>query len=125
MKKGTRKKGFSLLELIVVMVIMAILAAVLIPLIGDAIETAYQATDNANARTIYMAAAMWFSDHNLANSNLTVADLEIYLGFAAFPTAESAKFAGNFSVSVTISGYITVATSKPATFDPQTGKLTT
>jgi prepilin-type N-terminal cleavage/methylation domain-containing protein len=118
-----KKQAFTLIELVVVVVILGILTAIIIPVIFGIIETAQQATDNANARLIYNATAIWFSENSMAKSDLTPHDLSKYLGLIAFPPAKSNAFGGTFTASVTLSGSVTISTSKPATFDPEKGKL--
>lgn len=51
--KKNNKKGFTLIELIVVIAILAILAAILIPSIVNYITEANKARDLTNARSIY------------------------------------------------------------------------
>jgi type IV pilus assembly protein PilA len=53
MKKILTKKGFTLIELIVVIAILAILAAILIPSLTNYLERANDARDQANARAYY------------------------------------------------------------------------
>lgn len=53
MKKILTKKGFTLIELIVVIGILAVLAAVLIPSIMNYVSEARTARNNANARALY------------------------------------------------------------------------
>ncbi|HBP38506.1 MAG TPA: pilus assembly protein PilE [Clostridiales bacterium] len=117
------KKGFTLIELIVVIVILGILAAIIVPIINHIIETANQTTDNANARIIYNAAAMWFSENNATDDNLEPVEVARYLGATEFPIAKSVAFGGTFSVAVAADGKITVTTDHPATYDPAIGKL--
>lgn len=63
MKKLFKKtKGFTLIELIVVIAILAILAAILIPSITNYITQANNSKDLANARSIY-------SEITLANNS--------------------------------------------------------
>lgn len=53
MKKILTKKGFTLIELIVVIAILAILAAILIPSLTNYLAKAEQAKNLANARSVY------------------------------------------------------------------------
>jgi type IV pilus assembly protein PilA len=57
MKKKS-KKGFTLIELVVVIAILGILAAILIPVIGGFISRANKAANEANARNLYNSVAM-------------------------------------------------------------------
>lgn len=56
MKKTNKKKGFTLVELIVVIAILIILTAILVPVVSGYIQQAQDATAMANARTVYSAA---------------------------------------------------------------------
>lgn len=56
-KIGKSKKGFTLIELLVVIAILGILAAILIPVVGGYISTSKQSVADADARTVYSAAA--------------------------------------------------------------------
>lgn len=58
MKKILTKKGFTLIELIVVIAILAILAAILIPSLTNYINSATEARDLANARSVYSEATL-------------------------------------------------------------------
>ncbi len=53
--KKTNKKGFTLVELVIVIAILAILAAIAIPTVSNVIGTANKNTDLANAQTIELA----------------------------------------------------------------------
>ncbi len=74
MKKKGNNKGFSLVELIVVIAIMAILAVTLAPRLTHYIEKARLASDQEVVNTIYNATKLSFADDTLLN------------GFTAAPT---------------------------------------
>jgi prepilin-type N-terminal cleavage/methylation domain-containing protein len=58
MKKLLNKKGFTLIELIVVIAIIAILAAILIPALLDYINAAQVSKNTSNARSLFTAAML-------------------------------------------------------------------
>lgn len=58
MKKILTKKGFTLIELIVVIAILAILAAILIPSLTNYLAKAEQARNLSNARSVYTEATL-------------------------------------------------------------------
>lgn len=121
--KTKSKKGFTLLEIVVVLVILGALALILVPVVGDLVENANQAADQANARLLYNSATLWFMHNQKADADLTPTELGADFDQEAYPAVLSNAFQGNFSISVTISGYVEVRTSKPAIYDPGTGKL--
>lgn len=53
--KKTNKKGFTLVELVIVIAVLLILAAVAIPTVSGVIDRANEATDTANAKNIETA----------------------------------------------------------------------
>ncbi len=50
--KKMNKKGFTLIEMLVVIAIIAILVAIVIPVVGNATEKAKEAKDAANIRSV-------------------------------------------------------------------------
>lgn len=60
LKKFTNKKGFTLMEMLIVVAIIAVLVAIAIPTMSNQLEKAREATDAANLRAAYAecAAAM-------------------------------------------------------------------
>ena len=122
--KKRNKKGFTLIELVVVIAILGILAAILVPVISGFIETANQATDNANARLVYQSVAMWFAANNAPGEtgDEFPGQLQPFMGSATYPTVKSTTFAGAFTASVLGNGTISVSTGS-ANYDPTTGKL--
>lgn len=67
-----KKKGFTLIELIIVIAIIAILAAVAIPKFGEVRKDAALKTDIANAKNIASAATALIAEENLAESTYYV-----------------------------------------------------
>ena len=50
MKKKTNKKGFTIMEMLIVVAIIAVLAAILIPTFNGALTKSKEAADVANIR---------------------------------------------------------------------------
>ena len=53
LKKFTNKKGFTLMEMLIVVAIVAVLVAIAIPTFSGALTKAKEATDVANVRAAY------------------------------------------------------------------------
>lgn len=53
--KKTNKKGFTLVELVIVIAVLAILAAIAIPTVTSTIDSANKNVDISNAQTVEMA----------------------------------------------------------------------
>ena len=56
------EKGFTLVELMVVVVIIAVLVAIAIPIYQGVQRTAAESAHDANVRTLKGAAAVWFAE---------------------------------------------------------------
>ncbi len=61
--RTAKKAGFTLIELMVVIAIIAILASITIPVIGRALESARRARANAEVRTIQNAVMNYFNEY--------------------------------------------------------------
>lgn len=71
-KKQKNNKGFSLVELIVVIAIMAVLVGVLAPQLIKYVEKSREATDIQNADSIATAVKAYFADKEGLGGNITV-----------------------------------------------------
>ncbi|WP_300381084.1 prepilin-type N-terminal cleavage/methylation domain-containing protein [Clostridium sp.] len=122
-----KKKGFTLIELIIVIAIIAILAAVSIPKFGAVREKAAQKADIANAKIIANAATTLIAEGEItlptadtpyeinkdtANPATAAEKIEGYL--QNIPTIKSITGNGNFIVVISSDGKVKV---KPGTGD--------
>lgn len=100
MKKLFKKaKGFTLIELIVVIAILAILAAILIPSITNYITQANISKDQSNARSAYSAETLNYA----TNSTYDVASVSVG-GMTCTITADAGGPITAFSCSGGVSG---------------------
>lgn len=116
--KESGKKGFTLIELIIVIAILAILAMILVPAVGKYIENANVSKIESNARTFYTSALLAVETKGEAGAEAEAALL------SNLPTTAEAKInfdAEPFSVTITDKGY--TSTFNGSTFE--TGPATT
>ena len=105
MKKRT-KKGFTLIELIVVIVILAVLSAVAIPVVTGMVTDANTAAAEANARTLELGVKAVMTEKNLAAAT-TVTEAEV-LGFLGLTEADLTK-SGDYDIAVAANGAVTAS----------------
>lgn len=73
-KKINNKKGFTLIELVVVIAILGILSAIAVPKLSTSRQTAVVTAHNANIRTLESAANMYIADKGIPKDDTIVKD---------------------------------------------------
>lgn len=81
--RNTDQKGFTLIELMIVIAIIGILAAIAIPQFMSYRNRAFNASAEADAKNAYTTASLFFSD-DPEDTIAAIADLEA-LGFRSSP----------------------------------------
>ena len=90
MKRNT-KKGFTLVELVIVIAVIAILAAVLIPTFGGIIEKAQKSAALQEARNIYAAYLVEEAGKGEVNDSLIIEVGDYYVTVTDGKLAEEAQ----------------------------------
>ena len=70
-KINKNNKGFTLVELVVVIAILGILAGIAVPKLGASRRRAAITAHNANVRTLMSAATMYIADYGVPSEGLT------------------------------------------------------
>lgn len=77
--QAQNEKGFTLVELIVVMAILAVLAAIAIPRFGASLTRSRQQAHNSNVKMIEQAAELAYTNAPTADINITYLVTNKYL----------------------------------------------
>lgn len=124
MKKGMKKKGFTLVELIVVVAVLGIIAAIAVPKFGNVQEKAKIKADIASAKTIADVASALIADGKISYINssgvdsyapaLVSSDTNIKGQLQAVPEVKLTS-GNNFVVDIDGSGNVIVYANVDAT----------
>lgn len=97
-----KKKGFTLIELIIVIAILALLIAIAIPRYQRSNLSAQATAHNANVRVIKNAAILYSMDHpEVQDKDIKINAIKPYLESEEVPTPAKALNKGAFTVKVT------------------------
>ena len=66
LKKLTNKKGFTLMEMLIVVAIIAVLVGIAIPTMSNQLEKGREATDAANIRALYAEAMVEYLNSDVS-----------------------------------------------------------
>lgn len=109
------RKGFTLVELLVVMAILAVLIAIAVMNMGTTTNSARVSKHNSHVRELFSAATMWYANNATQVDNSTVfpadektlgeSELKSYFNASKAPKTHSG---GDFTVKVTKAGKVTV-----------------
>lgn len=75
--KKSNKKGFTLVELVVVIAIIGVLAAILVPSMMGYVKKSRLKTANSNAKTAYNSIAGWVADMETKGTPVTWGTTEV------------------------------------------------
>lgn len=107
MKNLKKKKGFTLVELVVVIAILLILVAIAIPRFTKSNLSAQAAAHNLNVKELKNAAVMYSIENPESTGAITQENLTPYFE-GKFPKPVKALKKDSFSVSIDKNGNVTV-----------------
>ena len=130
MKKYNKKNGFTLIELIMVIIIVGILAAIAIPTYYSYVKKGYATEAKTQLKSIVQAADMYYSERGEAAPDVETMEAE---GFIEIKQSVKNKWEFELNLDPTGDGGSCTATSteemsggagEVVTYDVATGKFT-
>lgn len=103
------KKGVTLVELLAVVVILGIIAAIAVPTIGGLIERQQEKADIATLTNVAEAAKLYDLTENAADGIYAIADLDIDLGDNTIGTSSEGSQVTHVFVDGTTVSFLTSA----------------
>ncbi len=98
LKKFTNKKGFTLMEMLIVVAIIAVLVAIAIPTMTNQLEKSREATDAANLRAAYAECSVAMVNDTTGAKGFSKAINPVQTE-AGFKTLDADASIGNFKLS--------------------------
>ena len=117
MKKKANKKGFTIMEMLIVVAIIAVLVAIAIPTFNNALTKSKEAADVANIRAAYAEIMV----ANLTDGTALPADKTAFLGKV---DGGKLNYNGNLEYNATKTGTTGAETISNATITYTASKLT-
>jgi len=102
-KRLSNRKGFTLVELLVVISIIGILSAIAVPKFSSATNSAKKAKIQADLRTIDSAISITIAEGNTPTAGLVSADANVSAKLAAVPTPPADYTATGYTAATTYS----------------------
>lgn len=99
------KKGFTLIEMLVVIAIIAVLVSIIIPIVGNSTTKAQAATDAANLRSMKATLTIGVMEGKIAKNQTGVTTVPA--GYGTAPTSET-NAGDTFKFDVSANGDVTV-----------------